>query len=295
MRKGLQLLAAALVLAGLAIGHENDVPRAAEPPRLGDEWILAGDFHVHSFPGDGGLPPWDLAREARRRGLDVIALTNHNHRLSWRLASLLPQPTDGALLIPGEELTSTGYHMTALGTAANVPWRQRAASAIRGIHSLDGIAIAAHPARASAKGYDDEAMGNVDGVEVACPFVYQERTGRADLEAFYNRVRARQPSAAAIGSTDFHYFAPVGYFRTYVFVRDRSAAGVLDAIRRGRTVACDSGGETYGPSELTAAVAGRCRGAATPASRPHPWRDPASLALVWSGLVALVVVGFDDR
>ena len=42
-----------------------------------------------------------------------------------------------------------------------------------------------------------------------------------------------------IGSPDFHYFAPVGLARTYLFARDASQEAVLDAIRRGATVACD--------------------------------------------------------
>ena len=44
--------------------------------------LIASDFHVQHFPGDGGLAPWELRREARRRELDVIVVTNHSQRLA---------------------------------------------------------------------------------------------------------------------------------------------------------------------------------------------------------------------
>ena len=82
-------IAWALLAAGLALAAA--VPDGPPLPRRSHDGfiILAGDFHVHSFPGDGSLPPWEIAREARRRGLDVVALTNHNSLLSSRLAGLL--------------------------------------------------------------------------------------------------------------------------------------------------------------------------------------------------------------
>ncbi len=78
---GPRAVAALLVLAGLVLTMNAAAPAVrAREPKAGYQ-VLAADFHVHSFPGDGVLPPWDLAVEARRRGLDAIALTNHNAML----------------------------------------------------------------------------------------------------------------------------------------------------------------------------------------------------------------------
>jgi len=128
------------------------------------------------------------------------------------------------------------------------------------------VAIGFHPAGKYARSFDD-AVEVIDGVEAAHPLVHTFDEGRRDLAAFYRRATAKRPSLAAIGSTDFHHFAPVGLSRTYVFARDVSQAGVLDAIRSGTTVACNGDGETTGPAELVAVVEADCKvaGVAPPA------------------------------
>jgi hypothetical protein len=78
---------------------------------------------------------------------------------------------------------------------------------------------------------------------------------RAELTAFWLRTRAYNPRVAPIGSSDFHFRAPVGLCRTYVFAREPTEEGVIEAVRAGRTVAYDSAGRAYGDPAL-AAIAG---------------------------------------
>lgn len=208
--------------------------------------MLAADFHVHSFPGDGALWPWDIAAEARRRGLHVIALTNHNQALSSRLAlaakSWMPA---GVMVLPGEEVTSPGFHVSAVGLDRAVHWARSPKAVIDAVHAAGGVAIAAHPARGYGEPYDAEALRMLDGVETAHPMTDTDVRGR-EIEAFYARAREAKPSIAAIGSSDFHREAPVGMDRTFVFVTKRTGAAVLDAVRAGRTVACDARGRVTG-------------------------------------------------
>lgn len=290
MKLGLRPIAWLLVVLAIVLGGIGDVPEAT-PLRHGDSVVLAVDFHVHSFPGDGSMAPWDLSVEAQRRGLDAIVLTNHNHRLQWTLTQALGFEPRGALLIPGEELTSIGYHMAVAGTARNVAWHQSAADAAARVHEDGGIAIAAHPAGTGATGFDDRALGVVDGVEAAHPLIYVFADGRRDLAQSYARARARRPDIAAIGSTDYHFFAPVGLCRTFVFARERSVPAILEAVRRGRTVACDATGTTYGPAELSAVVADACRAAAGAPPKGGGWNDSAGMWLAWIGLLIVVVLG----
>jgi predicted metal-dependent phosphoesterase TrpH len=266
------------------------VPRLAH----GSSIVLTGDFHVHSFPGDGSLPPWDIAREARRRGLDVVALTNHNSLLSSRLARMVPSPSGGALLIPSQELTAAGYHMGAIGVPAPIEWRQSAASAAAEIRARGGVAIAFHPAGQHARSFD-AALDVLDGIEAAHPLIHVFEGGRRDLEALHQRARAQRPSIAAIGSTDFHHFAPVGLARTYLFARDASRDAVLDAIRRGATVACDGAGGTHGPAELVAVVDADCRRAATAPPAGSGAADTIATVCTWLGALGLVLAGAFER
>src|SRR5262249_13560211 len=123
VRLTIRLVLMAVVAVGVTVsGFLQDPPPMPTTQKAG-YFVLAGDCHVHSFPGDGGLPPWEIAREAARRRLDVVALTNHNSMLSSRLAHLLGLPGRGALLIPSQELTAVGYHLAAVGIDGLVDWR----------------------------------------------------------------------------------------------------------------------------------------------------------------------------
>ena len=289
------LLTGVVILGGLLLSMTADSPEERRPVEKAGYTVLAIDFHVHSFPGDGVLPPWDIAVEARRRRLVAVALTNHNSNLSWRLAQRLSGIVPhGAMLIPGVELTSKGYHLAVIGVTTPIEWRQPAASAAVAAHAAGGVAIAAHPSKRTWPSFDDAALAALDGVEVAHPIVHIWDASRRELAAFYPRALRVHPSIAAIGSTDFHHLAPLGLSRTYVFARPATQAGILDAVRAGRTVACDGLGEAHGPPELVAMTREDCRHDATapplgetPVTRAGTW-------LVWIGLVALVVLGAND-
>jgi hypothetical protein len=210
--------------------------------------ILAGDFHVHGFPGDGGLAPWSMRDEARRAGIDVFANTNHNQPLTGLFAQWVSSWSEGPLIIAGEEVTSAEYHLIAVGTYSRVRSDQPAARAIEAVHAQGGVAIAAHPVK-GFHGWTDDAVAMLDGAEVAHPMIKRAQY-RDEMMAFYERGRRLNPSLAAIGSSDVHMAPTFAICRTLLFVRDRSASGVLEAIRNGRTVAMDAQGRLYGPPEL---------------------------------------------
>ena len=107
----LRSAAVGLVVAGLAAGSLSTGPPLHEPVRAGDYWILAADFHVHGFLGDGALAPWLLRDEAARAGLDVFVLTNHNRVSTGKFARRRFAGTAGPIVIPGQEITARGFHI----------------------------------------------------------------------------------------------------------------------------------------------------------------------------------------
>ena len=277
---------AALLLTGAILGSAADriPPRAAL--RAGAYWILSGDFHVHAFPGDGALTPWMLRDEAARAGLDVIAVTNHNQALTGRLADRISQSGRGPLMLSGQEITNPDYHMIAAGIDAAVNANQPAAGAVADVHAQGGVAIAAHPSR-RFHGYDDAAVAALDGTEATHSDVYRLRDFREELAAFFERARRINPDVAAIGSSDFHAMPPaMGRCRTYLFVRERSKAGVLDAIRSGRTLAVDGDDRLTGDPSLIALL-----GDVRPAGRAeaHPISRWLAVAMAWFGALGLVL------
>lgn len=274
----------------IALGAAGGAAVERPPLTAGGYTVLAADFHVHSFPGDGGLLPWDLAGEARRRDLDAIALTNHNSLFSWRVAQRFGSSFDGTIVLPGIELTSSGYHIAAIGVREVVPWRQSPVQAAAAIHAQGGLAIAAHPLGPVPSAWDAAALAAVDGFEAA-----SSRDTVAQTAPFIRQAVARRPALAPFGGSDFHYYTPLGVNRTFLFVTGRSRDGMFEAIRSGRTVACDSRGEVFGPPALLAPVAAECRRVATARPSGWHWVDGVSTGGAWISLVALIVLGPRDR
>jgi predicted metal-dependent phosphoesterase TrpH len=284
--------AACLLLIGAAVlGTAIDRLPERRALSAGGYRLLAGDFHVHGFPGDGGLAPWALRTEARRAGIDVFAQTNHNQPYSGRLAQWVGGLYDGPIMIAGEEVTSADYHLIAVGIHDRVRADQSAAQAIAAIHAQGGIAIAAHPGR-GFRGWTDEAVAMLDGAEVAHPMIEQVAGAREELIAFYERGRRLNPGLAAIGSSDVHMSPTLAVCRTLLFTHEATAAGVLDAIRHGRTVAMDPHGRLYGPPELVRLAAG-----ARPPMRVdvYPVARRLSLGMALIGGLGVLLLGRSRR
>jgi len=284
-------VAALVFVIGLIVGTiaDSDTTRVLQP----DEgyWILAADFHVHAFVGDGALTPWILRREAERAGLDVFAITNHNQVFMARIGRWLSGRSPGPLVLVGEEITARNYHLIAVGIKRPIDWDQPALSAVNAVHAQGGVAIAAHPVRMYWSAFDDRALASLDGAEAAHPSMRADEVRTRDIEAFYRRARQHNPAVAPIGSSDFHAVAPIGLCRTYVLARDNTEAGVIDAVRQGRTVAVDAHGNAYGdPEHVRRVVAHRARVASVASSRAVVWRRLA-VACAWIGLLGMVVLG----
>jgi hypothetical protein len=79
---------------------------------------LAGDLHTHTVHSDGVLTVPELARFAASRGLDFVAVTDHNtisHHRELPAAAAAHQ----IVLVPGQEVTAERGHANAFG---DLPW-----------------------------------------------------------------------------------------------------------------------------------------------------------------------------
>lgn len=246
-------LALLLLAAGLTTGSLADRPTKRAPFGPNGPVVLTADFHVHAFPGDGTLPVWELRKEAARRGIDVIAVTNHNQSI----AASLPAGGEGEelpLVIPGQEITSPEFHLVAVGTRRIVDWRLPLRRMIDDVHSQGGVAIAAHPVRDSWRVNGEDALSVLDGAEAVHARAENHSRGRFELREFYRNGRHHNKLLAAIGSSDFHTVAPLGQCFTYLFVDEITERGVLNAIRAGHTVATDNLGTFIGEAGLVERV-----------------------------------------
>ena len=292
-RSALLLLAsAAMVLAGLVGGVVCDpTPPRPENHRAGYR-VLEGDFHVHTTLSDGSLTPFGIGRQAERRALDVVALTEHNSALPGGVARAWSRFRGGPMVLRGEEVTSSKFHLIAVGIEETVSPSQPLAGVIADIHRQHGVAIAAHPVKRYWASYEP-VRTMLDGAEVMHPLAYASGFPGwrwADLPAFYEAT----PGLMPIGSSDYHWGSHLGLCRTYVFVTEPvTEDSVLDALRARRTVVIDRAGKLYGKPELVEAMAKE-----PIAPRPVDYRyegastgDRILRVVGFFGLVGLVFLG----
>ncbi len=97
----------------------RDLP-ASPPPGRNAPW-LCGDLHCHSQNSDGDASPAEIVEMARQRGLDFLAVTDHNTVAASRELALLRDP--GLVLVAGVEVTTYLGHMHVLGTTEWIDFR----------------------------------------------------------------------------------------------------------------------------------------------------------------------------
>lgn len=265
-----------LSLTLLAVSFGGPITRATADPE--GVW-LAGDLHVHTIwskdvcetptmkntrdaskpnepcgdPTTWGHTPGEQLQLAQERGLDFLALTDHNtnRHLSDPDVTTYRGPL---VVVPGTEFTLDGGegHAGLLGWLDGKPedptpgdghYTAADMQAIADLaHSADALFSINHPVNpAWGLGYPD-----ADSVEVwnypwysqVLPIVGSDPT--MSVAWWERNYIAQGRHAAAVGGSDNHWRSTervqgVGQPTTWVFARDRSMHGVLDAIRAGRT------------------------------------------------------------
>ena len=278
-------LAPALLAAGTIVGTALDRVPALAPIALGGYRVIAADFHVHSSTwSDAAVTPFGLVLEARRQGLDALAITGHNQTLDAKWGRWFSERIGGPTVLVGSEIPERRHHLVAIGIEESPDGRLPLAEQIADVHRQGGIAIAAHPGEMFWGGWE-EALSLLDGSEVCHPAIYQFDDAQDQLERFWRRTRA-----AAIGSSDFHGPGRLGLCRTFVFARENTAPAILDAIRDKRTVVYGRDGQAYGNDALIglAAADGRVPAAAR-RDYSSRWPDRVSQVLGLAGVGVMIL------
>ena len=243
---------AAALLLGLAGGTALDEAPGRAPQMRGGYRVLDVDLHAHTRFSDGLLSPTDIVVLARRRGLDAVAVTEHNLVFPGKIARWFSERVGGPIVLVGEEVTRRGFHVHAIGIEEWIDWDQPIEAVVAAAHEQGGIAIGAHPFGRFRRALRP-VLGELDGVEVVHPVAYFEGGGRwAEIRDFYEQARADGFDLAPIAASDYHFFSVLGLLRTHVFVREATARGILDAVKDGRTVVHDLHGRAYGRPDLVA-------------------------------------------
>ena len=130
--------------------------------------MLQYDLHCHSTRSDGVLSPTDVVRRAASRGVDVLALTDHDELAGLDEAREAAQEA-GIVVVPGSELSVTweGETIHVLGLGID-PRDSPLATGLAGIRN-------GRDERARRIGEALEVAGIPDAFEGALTYVTSER------------------------------------------------------------------------------------------------------------------------
>jgi len=184
------------------------------------------DLHSHSrYSPDSKLDPVEIVKVARSRGLDGIAITDHN-AVDGALRAWEYGRDAGLTIIRGTEVSSAEGHVLAYGIHETITRDLSPRETVERIVALGGVAVAAHPFRFWSGLGEEETVG-------ASFAAYEVKNART-LRRGNDRARALAASrgVAGVGGSDAHFVEEIG--RAVTVVEDAtSEREVIEAIRRG--------------------------------------------------------------
>jgi len=230
---------------------------AAAPLKSGPGWYR-GDLHMHTEHSDGSCashtgkrtpcPLFKTLEAASARGLDFVAVTDHNTPAHFQDLAELQGYYDDLLLIPGREITTFHGHANVFGVTAPLDFQLGSARApdlnriIDQVEAAHGLISLNHPGQPSG----EACMG--------CGWTARTDFSRIPAMEAVNGVNAEGPLSGipfwearlnaglrvtAIGGSDNHDASlsglrGVGTPTTVVWAENLSQDAILDGIRKGR-------------------------------------------------------------
>ncbi len=167
---------------------------------------MIADLHVHSsYSFDSRLTPKKIVRACIRKGLDVIAVVDHN-TVRGGLAARMAAHGTGLTVIPGIEVKTDMGDLIGLFDEEEVKARGFA-EALDEIRDMGGLTVLPHPYRGHPE--VERLAEKVDALEV-----FNARTPRRlNLKALKLAVLLGKP--VTVGS-DAHTVFEIGSFRMYL-------------------------------------------------------------------------------
>lgn len=199
------------------------------------QW-LRGNLHTHTTRSDGAAAPQAVIDAYAKLGYDFLALSDHD------VFSHAPEhaPTDprGLLMLPGNEVTANGPHMLHIGGDRKVEPSAQRQQTLDTITAGPGFAVVNHP------NWQDNfdhcpiesmrAWNGYVGMEIYNGVICR-LTGSPYADDKWDMLLTEGRRLWAFANDDMHDPSKdlqLGW--NMVLARERSVAGVLDALRAGR-------------------------------------------------------------
>jgi predicted metal-dependent phosphoesterase TrpH len=193
---------------------------------------LRAELHCHTRFSDGRCSPEECIRHAARRGLQVIAITDHNTAEGglpyWKA------PDADILVIPGEEISTDRGHLLAYFVRETIP-PGPFEKVIAAVQEQDALGFMAHPIhipignrwrkKPTCHIYEEDFQ-HLDGIEIENGHNRSKANRRA-------RMIADQYGIPSISGSDAHFSLEIGNAETILTAKDRSLDAVREALESG--------------------------------------------------------------
>ena len=170
--------------------------------------LSKADLHMHTNLGDGTASPHKLLEVAKRRGLKVVAVTDHDHMEGCkRVQELIDRGESDIEMIWGSEVTTRQGHFLGLFMKRPVKFLSHVEAAIEAIKEQGGLCLIPHPMgrlvpslsrrkieELLTRGYE------IDGIEL-----YNPSPANASMRDHVKRLNT-QWRFAGTGSSDAHFW-----------------------------------------------------------------------------------------
>ncbi len=204
-------------------------PRRELPARSGHRW-LAGDLHTHTVHSDGAQTVPELTRFATERGLDFLAITDHN-TVSHHAELPCAAARYGITLIPGQEVTTEAGHAGALGDVGWIDFREPADAWLEATERGGGLLSVNHPIGGHVSWI--QPMRRRPPLAEVWHWSWLDKHWTTPLAWWL----AWDPGAVPVGGSDWHRpgsDAPPGTPTTWVECAGEGPEAVLEGLRAGR-------------------------------------------------------------
>jgi hypothetical protein len=299
--------------------RNEDASFTDHPLASGTRWYR-GDLHMHTAHSDGSCPsqsgrivPCPLflsVQTAAARGLDFIAITDHNADSQNDALRELQPYYDRVLLIPGREMTTFYGHFNIFGVTQFIDYRLTPGgldlnAVLRDVRSKGGIASVNHaesPDGEACMGCRWEPLPGLDmGMFSAVEVINGGRTLSSNAKFWDEQLRGGYRLAAVGGSDSHNATNPpgppgsIGWPTTVVEADELSVPAILNGIRTGRTfVDLTASGDKLVDFEAQSGGAQARMGETLHVADKSPIRVQMHLVACMGSVVHLILDGEED-
>lgn len=192
--------------------------------------MLKLDLHIHSqYSEDGAGTPEEIIKSLKKKGLDGMAVTDHN-TVTGGLKALKVAPKD-FIVIPGIEISTSDGHMLALNVKKDVARDLSVEETVERIIDMGGTPAVPHLFR----NMSGIRINNLKKIYKKIPALEVYNACSLAQTNLKTTKTAKKFNLGGIGGSDSHHPQYVGYAYTTVETTNLDLESIISEINKKKT------------------------------------------------------------